>query len=137
MSLSLWHKIRESEYTFIDTVDEQFENFYKKMRLTYAYWRRYSYELIEYSKKIEQSGSIGARSQEGSWASMENVYKTYKESKMNEDSLREMAASFDSEISPTVTELEGTVIRLNGSLQAQYDEWRRLLKEIYATERGS
>ena len=131
------NKIRESEYTFIDTVDEQFENFYKKMRLTYAYWRRYSYELIEYSKKIEQSGSIGTRSQEGSWASMENVYKTYKESKMNEDSLREMAASFDNEISPTVTELEGTVIRLNGSLQAQYEEWRRLLQEIYATERGS
>lgn len=129
--------IRESEYAFIDRVDEQFENFYKKMRLTYAYWRRYSYELIEYDKKIEQSGSAAKRSREGNLAAMENIYKTYKESKMNEDSLREMAASFDNEISPTVTELEGTVIRLKGSLQAQYKEWRRLLREIYAAERGS
>ncbi|MBQ75892.1 MAG: hypothetical protein CMQ20_12840 [Gammaproteobacteria bacterium] len=129
--------IRESEYAYIDTVDEQFENFYKKMQLAYAYWRRYSFELIEYSKKIEQAGSPRVRSQEGSWASMEKVYRTYRESKMNEDSLREMAASFDAEISPTVTELEGTVIRLNGSLRAQYEEWRRLLREIYAAERGS
>jgi hypothetical protein len=107
------------------------------MQLAYAYWRRYSFELIEYSKKIEQAGSPRVRSQEGSWASMEKVYRTYRESKMNEDSLREMAASFDAEISPTVTELEGTVIRLNGSLRAQYEEWRRLLREIYAAERGS
>jgi|ETNmetMinimDraft_23_1059889.scaffolds.fasta_scaffold06791_4 hypothetical protein len=130
-------KIRESEYTYIDTVDEQFENFHKKMQLAYAYWRRYSFELIEYSKKIEQAGSLRARSQKGSWTSMEKVYRTYRESKMNEDSLREMAASFDAEISPTVTELEGTVVRLNGSLRAQYIEWRRLLREIYAAERES
>ena len=130
------NKIRISEYAFIDTVDEQFEIFYKKMRLTYAYWRRYSYELIQYSKQVEQAGLDGRRSREGNLAVMERVYKSYKESKMNEDTLREMAASFDNEISPTVTELEGTVIRLNGSLQVQYDEWRRLLREIYAAERG-
>ena len=106
------------------------------MPLNYAYWRRYSYELIQYGKKIEQSGFVGRRSRQGSFAVMESIYKSYKESKMNEDSLREMAASFDNEISPTVMELEGTVIRLNGSLQAQYEEWRRLLQEIYAAERG-
>jgi hypothetical protein len=129
-------KIRDSEYVFIDAVDEQFENLFKKMRLTYAYWRRYSHELIEYSEKIEQSGSGGRRSRGGSLAAMEDVYKSYQESKMNEDSLREMAASFDNEISPTVTELEGKVIQLSGSLESQYEEWRHLLQALYAAERG-
>ena len=130
-------KIREAEYEFIDIVDEQYENFYKKMQLTYAYWRQYSYELIEYNKRIEQSGSTGRKKRQGSWEELDDIYKAYQESKMNEDELRELAASFDAEITPTVTELEGTVIKLTGSLKSQYEEWRALLQKIYAQERGS
>lgn len=129
-------KIRDSEYEFIDIVDEQFENFYKKMRQTYSYWRQYSYELIAYNRRIEEAGSTVRRRYQGSWAALDDVYRAYKESKMNEDELRELAASFDAEITPTVTKLEGTVIRLTGSLQSQYEEWRELLQEIYASERG-
>ena len=54
-------KIRDSEYEFIDIVDEQFDNFYKKMRQTYSYWRQYSYELTEYNNRIQQAGSTGKR----------------------------------------------------------------------------
>ncbi len=129
-------RIRDSEYEFIDIVDEQFDNFYQKMRQTYSYWRQYSYELTEYNNRIQQAGSTGKRSRGGSWAALHDVYKTYKESKMNEDELRELAASFDAEITPTVTRLEGTVVRLTGSLKSQYEEWRELLQEIYASERG-
>ncbi len=129
-------KIRESEYKFIDIVDEQYENFYLKMRETYSYWRRYSYELTEYNEKIEQSGAKRKRSRESVWVAMEDVYRTYKESKMNEDALRELASSFDSEITPIVTELEGTVVELNGTLEAQYEAWRTLLRKIYQVETG-
>ena len=128
--------IRESEYKFVDLVNEQFENFYRKMKLTYAYWRRYSYELTAYNTRIEKAGTKGKRPPRGSWAAMESVYKTYRESKLNEDELRQMAASFDSEISQTVTELEGNMITLSGSLRSQYEEWRQLLRKIYAVERG-
>lgn len=129
-------KIRESEYGFIDIVDEQYGNFYNRMRQTYSYWRQYSYELTEYNNRIRQTGSAGRRSRDGSWAALHGVYKTYKDSKMNEDELRELAASFDAEITPTVTRLEGTMVRLTGSLKSQYEEWRELLQEIYASERG-
>jgi hypothetical protein len=130
-------KIRDSEYKFIDIVDEQYENFYKSMRETYGYWRRYSYELTEYNEKIEQNGSKRKRSRESVWVAMDDVYRTYKESKMNEDALRELASSFDSEITPIVTELEGTVVKLNGTLEAQYEDWRKLLRQIYQEETGS
>ncbi len=128
-------KIRESEYAFIDTIDAQYQHFYHKMQRVYSYWRRYSYELTTYNDKIERKGAT--RSTEGSWAAMADVYRTYKESKLNEDELRELAGSFDSEITPTVTELEGTVINLDGSLVSQYETWRSLLRKIYAAERGS
>jgi hypothetical protein len=129
--------IRESEYKFIDIVDEQYANFYQSMRETYGYWRRYSYELTEYNEKIEQNGNKRKRSNESVWVAMEDVYRTYKESKMNEDALRELASSFDSEISPIVTELEGTVVKLNGTLESQYEDWRKLLRKIYKAETGT
>jgi hypothetical protein len=33
-------------------------------------------------------------------------------------------------------ELEGQTVTLSGSAEAQYEEWRRLLKDIYAAETG-
>lgn len=129
-------KIRESEYEFIDIVDEQYGNFFEKMQQTYVYWRQYSYELVEYNNRLKQEGSAGRRSAGGSWAALHEVYKTYRDSKMNEDELRELAASFDAEITPTVTRLEGTLVKLTGSLKSQYDAWREMLQKFYAAERA-
>ena len=33
-------------------------------------------------------------------------------------------------------EVEGEVVKLSGSIEAQYAEWRRLMREIYAEEVG-
>jgi hypothetical protein len=67
---------------------------------------------------------------------MEKVYKAYREWRMNEDALREITASFDDEITPTIIDFEDRVVNLSGSLHNQYAEWRRLLREIYMTEIG-
>jgi hypothetical protein len=129
-------RIRESEYKFIDTMDDQYDVFYEEMQRIYPYWRRYSYELVTYNRSLEQAPPAKRRPPRGSWAALEDVYKTYKDFKLNEDALRDLADSFDAEIKPTVAELEGTVIQLSGSLHAQYDEWRRILRQIYASETG-
>ncbi len=127
-------KIRESEYLFIDTMDEQFNSFYQKMQRAYPFWLQYSFDLMVYNEELKESGSTGYRRQ-NRWKTLEDVYKTYKEFKLNEDALRELAVSLDSEIRPTVAEYEGRVIELTGSLKSQYVEWRRILQEIYSAER--
>ncbi len=129
-------RIRESEYQFIDTVDRQYEALYRKMRVPYGYWRYYAWELTTYNEKIEKSGSIGRKPPRGTWAELDNVYRTYRESKMNEDALRELAASLDAEVSPIVTRVEGEVIRLTGTLESQYRKWRELLRSMYEQERA-
>lgn len=127
--------IRESEYAFTDAVDEHYEALFHRMGETYTYWRRYSYELIMGNRDLEGSNARGS-ARPGSWQAMEKVYKTYREWRMNEDALREITASFDSEITQTVVEIEDRVIKLSGSLYDQYAQWRRLLREIYMTETG-
>jgi hypothetical protein len=128
-------RIRESEYGFTDTVDEAYTRFYNEIGQTYTYWRSYSYELVLGNETLERENAEG-KQRPRSWAVLEHVYNTYRESRLNEDALRQMTDSFDDEVTPTVTSLEGAVIHLEGSLQAKYQQWRNLLRDIYAKERA-
>ena len=133
----LYRRVRDlrlREFAMQDIVDEHFDNFYQDMQRIYPYWRQASYELLVYNDQLSGREQRGVRS--GSWAAVESVYRTYKELKLNEDELRELAGSFEREIAPTVTELEGRVIELQGSLTTQYKTWRRILREIYSETRG-
>jgi len=127
--------IRESEYRFIDVMDSQYQKYFGKMQQSYPYWREYSFELMVYNSKLEEKGSLGKRPSRGTWGALENVYKTYKEYKLNEDELRELGKALSTEIEPTVAELDGRVFELTGSLASQYREWRSLLRKIYNTDR--
>lgn len=55
---------------------------------------------------------------------------------MHVEAIRELAESFNAEIEPSVVEVEGRTLRLQGSAETQYEEWRQLLREIYAEETG-
>lgn len=126
--------LREREFAMQDIVDEHFEQFYKDMQEIYPFWRQSSFELLVYNDQLASREQRGLRP--GSWNAVERVYRTYKELKLNEDELRELASSFEREIAPTVTELEGRVIELQGSLSTQYQTWRRILRQIYSETRG-
>lgn len=127
-------KIRETEYLFIDALDEQMMNLRRKMREPYAYWRRYAFELIQYNDKIENSNR--RNSSANTFAEMRDVYELYQESRLNEDELRKLSRAFDNEVTETVMELEDTVIRLEGTIENQYEQWREILRQIYRQERG-
>lgn len=67
---------------------------------------------------------------------MREVYGLYQESRLNEDELRKLARAFDNEVTETVLELEDMVIRLEGTIENQYEQWREMLKQIYRQEIG-
>ncbi len=50
--------------------------------------------------------------------------------------IAELSDSFGSQAAPMVINVEGEERRLTGTAQAQYEDWRRLLKEIYRAETG-
>ena len=55
---------------------------------------------------------------------------------MHKVAIQELAASFDAEVAPVLVEVEGHMLKLVGSAEAQYADWRRLLREIFVTETG-
>ena len=58
------------------------------------------------------------------------------ESKMHLESIKELSESFGAEAAPMVVTVQGEARRLTGTAAAQYESWRRLLKQIYEAETG-
>jgi hypothetical protein len=58
------------------------------------------------------------------------------EAKMHIESIRELSESFGAEAAPMVVTVKGETRRLTGTAAAQYESWRRLLKEIYEADTG-
>lgn len=58
------------------------------------------------------------------------------EANMHLESIKELSESFGAEAAPMVVTVEGETRRLTGTAAAQYESWRRLLKEIYEAETG-
>lgn len=58
------------------------------------------------------------------------------EAKIHLESIKELSESFGTEAAPMVVTVEGEARRLTGTAAAQYESWRRLLKQIYEAETG-
>jgi hypothetical protein len=76
------------------------------------------------------AGAIG-----GIAAVMSGIGK-YADAKTAAQDVRELARSFEGEVAPQVVDLEGRTLRLTGTAEEQYREWRRLLAQIYREETG-
>jgi hypothetical protein len=59
-----------------------------------------------------------------------------KEAQMHTDALKEITGSFQTEAAPLVVDVEGRTLKLTGTAEAQYAEWRKLLHELYEEETG-
>jgi hypothetical protein len=154
-------QIRERDYMFVDTLNENYANFSASMEVPYDDWRSYTYEeqiaLDEIKKKARNRKIIGALAIFGAvvaspGSGLEAVARdaaliggimvlrsgiaTGKEAKMHREAIRELGVSFDAEVAPLVVEVEGETVRLTGNLENQYAKWRGLLQQIYATETG-
>lgn len=156
-------RIKEREYLFVDTLDDYYGKFYREMKPSYDEWRFATYEEAVNLREMEKqarnrllggaamiAGGLYAGNKSGTYAgqtasvgavmggigSIKSGLDRRKEAEIHEESLREMSQSLGSEIAPFVLDIEGRTIELTGTADAQYEKWRRLLKEIYAEETG-
>ncbi len=130
-------RIRNQEYLFVDNVDEQYTDLQREMAPAYDLWRQYDREQTlyraEYEARVAERDRQGRR---GSFSAMQQVYNQYKVAKIQEQDIRELAKGFDNETAPTVLQTSGRIFRLTGTLDTQYNEWRQILRQIFALETG-
>ncbi len=156
-------KVREREYLFIDTLDEYYSNFHRQMYPAYQDWRRASYDqAIAYKELKAQSR---ARVIGGTMAIIGGVAAIYEssdayvdasgvvgviagatlitsavqkrhEAEQQADRLRELGSAAEAEMVPTTIELENQTMRLQGNVDQQYEELRRILRRVYFEDLG-
>jgi hypothetical protein len=130
-------RIRRQEALFIDTVDEQYVDLQQQLLPTYALWLQSSREQAEYLEDYTQrAANRELRADAGSFAAMQQVYATYRSLRIQEQDLFDLATGFTNETQPTVMRTDDRVVRLSGTLDHQYQQWRQLLAQILRLERG-
>ncbi len=72
----------------------------------------------------------------GGVAAVISGYRKREEAKIHTESLKEISGSFQVEAAPLIVDVEGRTLRLTGTAEEQYAEWRRLLHDLYREETG-
>jgi hypothetical protein len=155
-------KIREREYLFIDTLDEYYATFAQAMFLPYHDWRRATYdEAIAFREERNKaksrtwvgaaaivSGVAGQSSADrmanyggavsiiGGAALVKSGIEKRANAKLHSEVLQELGVSAETEIMPHTIELENQTLSLQGTVDEQYTELRRILKRLYLEELG-
>jgi hypothetical protein len=72
----------------------------------------------------------------GGTASVLSGLKKYSDARVQAQALKELSQSFQAEVAPQVVDVEGRTLRLTGSAEEQYREWRELLQQLYNEDTG-
>lgn len=155
-------QIREREYMYVDTLNQQYEGFYTQMWPAYENWRQLNLTEREAIKKIKReaiakqligalliAGAIAAGSQDvniGRALAPAMViiggqvfisgWNVSKEAEMHKAGIEELSDSFGAEMQPVTMEFEGQKYELTGSAEEQFKNWKKLLRQIYFAETG-
>ena len=155
-------KIREREYMYVDTLNQQYEGYYNDMWPSYENWRQLNMTERRAIKEIKRkaltrqligalmiAGAIAAGSGNagnmvalqtgmvliGGQVIMEG-FNISKEAEIHEAAIQELSDSFSGEMKPVVMEFEGQQYELTGSAEEQFQQWRELLRRLYYAETG-
>lgn len=158
-------RVRQSERVFLETLEQHYEKLYREAQASYDSWREFTREEVQQLREVKRSTKIrrglgiativasiayGMNSSNDSFSDRAvrdalmyvgvDLLRTgalrREERRILEDRLEELATGFDDQLEPLVVEVLDTEHRLTGTAEMQYDEWRRMLREIYIDETG-
>jgi len=90
----------------------------------------YDYNCRRAETAVRTAGAVGGA------ASILSGLKKYSDAKTHAQALKELSESFQDEVAPQVVDVEGRTLKLTGTAEEQYREWRELLHQMYLDEHG-
>lgn len=155
--------LRQRNYVFVDTLQGYYTGFSEDMYTPYQEWRKLSYDEVVAQRELQTEANqrliagaaaviagIAAQGSSSDYANTAGVVgiaggayllksglEKRAESSIHSLAIEELGQSLSAEITPRVIELEDRTVRLSGNVEDQYDQWRELMADIYATEIGA
>jgi len=155
-------RVRQREYLFLDTLDEYYRQFHGDMRKPYQDYRDHTYEEAVALRELRRQarwqtiagiaavatgaagmagGSDSSVGRAGSAVAVmggahmiRRGLSKRSEAQIHAEALRELGNSLGAEITPSVIQLEDRTVRLTGTVEEQYAQWKDILRELYRTE---
>ena len=152
--------VRDREHLFVETLNEHYVDFYERSKDPYRGWRETAREeavairdsrsrialgiLSMIASALYGLGSDGDLSDRVatdtlmhmSTGMIESGFLRREEKQLHIAALEELSVGFDAELEPMVVEIDGIQHRFTGTAEAQYEEWRELLRQIFQDETG-
>jgi len=156
-------RIRSRNDLFLDVVQDYYRAFNNKMEAPYQEWRKLSYKEVLYSRQLKEqgrkekiaglvaiAGGIAAATSGNNRTTrgaghigilagariFGNSFLKTEEALGHSSTLRELGASLESELEPSIVDLQDRSVTLSGTVDDQYQEWRRILGEMFRLEEG-
>jgi hypothetical protein len=154
-------EVQEREFLLLDTLNEYYGQLYENLSVPYENWRKLSREDMITYEELQRSARtrkiLGAVAMAGALATdgdsrasstmrqmaiyggmegLKSGFATASEAKKYKERMIESGVEFNNIAEPLTIELEGQAIRLSGSAEEQFMEWRILLEQIYIDETG-
>ncbi len=154
-------EVRLRDEMFLETMGVYYQNFSAQIDDNYWHWRKASSEEVRARQKLRQeqivrgigaalatAAIVGAGAAGNSSAAIaaaavgsaiiqeqiNQINNLGQERQLREAGLRELRDSFQAEVQPVVIELGESQLRLSGTAEAQYEEWQRLMRNLYRAE---
>jgi len=154
--------IQARDHMFVDVLQDYYFGFADNMEDPYREWRTQSYQETQLIRDLQTSArnrrfagwlaivSGAAASMEGSpyvatagvvgimagLAELQQSYSERDEASLHIQSLSEIGQSLEEDLEPSVIELQDRTITLTGTVRDQYEEWRKILANMYYAETG-
>ena len=153
-------RIRARNDLFLDVVQDYYRVFNANMAHPYQEWRKTSYKEVVYERQLKEqsrkekiagvasillgilaqtsdSSTTRVAGHVGIFAGADLIrigYAKQNEAQVHNETLRELGASLEAELEPSVIDLQDRSITLSGTVEDQFQEWQRILSEMFQAE---
>ncbi len=152
--------IYDRNQVFLDVVQDYYRAFNDNMQKPYEEWRSLSFKEVQQERILREQarkeklagvallvGGVAAGSGSGSSAALTRYVslvsggyifaKTYEKNSraaMHASTLRELGASLEGELAPSIVDLQDRTVTLGGTVDQQFDRWRETLQSLFRAE---
>ncbi|MDT8410171.1 MAG: hypothetical protein RQ741_11270 [Wenzhouxiangellaceae bacterium] len=152
---------RSRDARMIDILDQHYNDFHSRMEVPYGDWREASYREMRNLQELRRQantrkvlgalavlgGVVGAVKSDGDLgrvasqvAIVGGIYAISsgidkgRQTSIHVESLRELGRSLEQDLAPQNVDIKDKTVRLTGSAEAQYEQWREILAEMVAEQ---
>ena len=130
-------RVRSVEYVMTDAIDQEFRELHDEVDAVYEIWRDYRRWYTNFRiEEAQRNALAGTSADSGSYEAMRKAYDNYRMDRLATQEQEKWIVGFNNEMAPIIEKMEQRVAEISAFVDDGYDEWTRILGELFEIEAG-